>query len=89
MNATKTTTTEPRQPFYLPMDDVNKANELLHQACGVLACVGTGGGAAGDEAVACACWGVESLLKQVEAIVNMRSAQTDGKGAQSTQERAA
>lgn len=87
--ATESVSTQPLAPFYLPMDDVNKANELLHQARGVLACVGTGGPEAGDEAVACACWGVESLLKQVESIVNMRSAQTGGKAAQAAQERAA
>ena len=65
------------QPFYLPIDSVNEAGGLLHQAQGVLACIGEGGGAAGEHATADACWAVHTLLERVDAIVCMRNAATE------------
>ena len=70
--ATESVATQRREPFYLPSESVNEAAELLHKAQGVLACISEGSGAAGEHAVANACWAVDGLLERVDAIVSMR-----------------
>lgn len=75
MNATKTTTTEPRQPFYLPHEQVDRADELCFRIRGILGCIRSASlsnGLLADEDIAGACMAVDGMVQELENVVSLR-----------------
>jgi hypothetical protein len=76
MNATKTTTTEPGQPFYLPMHAVDDGEALCTQLRSIMSCVGAASESRDitDTDVINACQGAMRLVDALHEIVAMRVA---------------